>query len=243
MARRTTSGGQFAAAGFDHPILRGPTVPMATISASASAARRQTMIDSQLRTVGIMDGDVLRAFEAVDREAFVPAGFANLAYGDAAIEVAPGRWLLEPMTLALLLQNARIVPSDRALVVGAATGYSAAILGQIGARTLALESDPALAAVARSAGIDVVEAPLTEGWASAAPYDLILFEGSIEFVPPALTAQLASGGRVAAVVRHGSVASAHAGPVLANGRIGGLAFLEVAARPLPGFSRPRYFAF
>jgi hypothetical protein len=62
-------------------------------------------------------------------------------------------------------------------------------------------------------------------------------------VPPALTAQLAPGGRVAAVVRHGSVASAHAGPVLADGRIGGLAFLEVAARPLPGFSRPRSFAF
>ena len=243
MARRTASGGQFAAAGFDHPMLRGPTVTMATISASVSAARRQTMIDSQLRTVGIMDVDVLRAFEAVDREAFVPADFANLAYADAAIEVAPGRWLLEPMTLALLLQNARIVPSDRVLVVGAATGYSAAILGQIGARTLALESDPALAAVARNAGIDVVEAPLTEGWAAAAPYDLILFEGSIEFVPPALTAQLAPGGRVAAVVRHGSVASAHAGPVLADGRIGGLAFLEVAARPLPGFSRPRSFAF
>jgi protein-L-isoaspartate(D-aspartate) O-methyltransferase len=179
----------------------------------------------------------------VDREAFVPADFANLAYADAAIEVAPGRWLLEPMTLALLLQNARIVPSDRVLVVGAATGYSAAILNQIGARSVALESDPALAAIARNAGLDVVEAPLTEGWSAAAPYDLILFEGSIEFVPQAIQAQLAPGGRVAAVVRHGSVASAHAGPVLADGRIGGLAFLEVAARPLPGFARPRAFAF
>lgn len=218
---------------------------MATTLASSPslASRRQTMIDSQLRTVGIIDVDVLRAFEAVDREAFVPADFINLAYADAAIEVAPGRWLLEPMTLALLLQNARVVPSDRVLVVGAATGYSAAIVAHIGARTLALESDAALAAVARNAGLDVVEGPLAEGWATAAPYDLMLFEGSIEFVPPALVAQLAPGGRAAAVVRHGSVASAHAGPVLADGRIGGLAFLEVAARPLPGFTRPRAFAF
>lgn len=218
---------------------------MATTLASSpsSATRRQTMIDSQLRTVGIIDVDVLRAFEVVDREAFVSPAFINLAYADAAIEVAPGRWLLEPMTLALLLQNARVVPSDRVLVVGAATGYSAAIIAHIGARTLALESDAALATVARNAGLDVVEGPLTEGWAAAAPFDLMLFEGSIEFVPPALVAQLAPGGRAAAVVRHGSVASAHAGPVLADGRIGGLAFLEVAARPLPGFTRPRAFAF
>jgi protein-L-isoaspartate(D-aspartate) O-methyltransferase len=215
---------------------------MATTTVSAST-RRQTMIDSQLRTVGVMDVDVLRAFETVDREAFVPPEFANLAYADAAIEVAPGRWLLEPMTLALLLQNARIVPSDRVLVVGAATGYSAAILSSIGARTVALESDPALAAVARNAGLDVVEAPLVTGWAAAAPYDLVLFEGSIEFVPAALSAQLAPGGRMAAVVRNGGVASGYAGPVLADGRIGGLAFLEVAARPLPGFARPRAFDF
>lgn len=212
-------------------------------SSPSMATRRQTMIDSQLRTVGVIDSDVISAFEAVDREAFVPDTFANLAYADAAIEVAPGRWLLEPMALALLLQNARVVPSDRVLVVGAATGYSAAIVRQIGARTLALESDAGMAAVARNAGLDVVEGPLTAGWPVAAPFDLILFEGSIEFVPPALAAQLAPGGRAAAVVRHGSVASAHAGPVLADGRIGGLAFLEVAARPLPGFARPQGFSF
>ena len=218
---------------------------MATTLASSTsmAGRRQTMIDSQLRTVGVIDADVLRAFEAVDREAFVPAEFANLAYADAAIEVAAGRWLLEPMALALLLQNARVVPSDRVLVVGAATGYSAAIVRHIGARTLALESDAGLATVARNAGLDVVEGPLTAGWAAAAPYDLMLFEGSIEFVPPGLAAQLAPGGRAAAVVRRGSVASGYAGPVLADGRIGGLAFLEVAARPLPGFTRPQGFRF
>lgn len=207
------------------------------------AARRQTMIDSQLRTVGITDFAVLGAFDAVDRQAFVPPALAGLAYADAALEVAPGRWLLEPMTLGLLLEHARIVPSDRVLVVGAATGYSAAVIAHIGARTLALESDPALAAIARAGGVDVVEGPLAEGWAGAAPFDLVLFEGGIEAVSPAIATQIAPGGRAAAVVRHLNVGSAHAGPVLADGRIGGLAFLEVAARPLPGFARPRGFAF
>lgn len=226
--------------------LRDLIVPIATASPDASsfAARRQTMIDSQLRTVGIIDADVIRAFEAVPREAFVPAPLANLAYADAALEVAPGRYLLEPLVLGLLLENARVVPTDRVLVVGAATGYSAAIIAAIGARrVLALESDPALAAAARNAGIETVEGPLPAGWAAAAPFDLIVFEGAIEFVPPALAAQLAPRGRVAAVVRHDGVGSAFAGPVLADGSIGGLAFLEVAARPLPGFSRPRGFTF
>jgi protein-L-isoaspartate(D-aspartate) O-methyltransferase len=201
------------------------------------------MIDSQLRTVGIIDADVLRGFESVPREAFVPADMAGLAYADAAIEVAPGRALLEPLVLGLLLEHARIMPSDRVLVIGAATGYSAAVVAQIAPATLALESDPDLAQAARAAGVAVVEGPLTDGWSAAAPYDVIIFEGAIEWVPPVIAAQLAPGGRVAAVMREAGVGSAFAGPVLADGRIGGLGFLEVAARALPGFARPREFVF
>lgn len=208
-----------------------------------AASRRQTMIDSQLRTVGIIDADVIRGFATVARERFVPPAMVALAYADAAIEVAPGRFLLEPLVLGLLLANARIVSTDRVLVVGAATGYSAAIITAIGARALALESDLALAAMARANDIETVEGPLAAGWANAAPYDLVVFEGAIEFVPPAIAAQLAPGGRVAAVLRQEGVGGASAGPVLADGRIAGLAFLEVAARPLPGFARPRSFAF
>ena len=204
---------------------------------------RQTMIDSQLRTVGIIDADVIRAFESVPRENFVPAAMAGLAYADAAIEVAAGRALLEPLVLGLLLERARILPLDRVLVIGAATGYSAAVVAQIAPRTLGLESDAGLAQAARAAGVDIVEGPLAAGWAAAAPYDVIVFEGAIEWVPPQIAAQLAPGGRVAAVVREAGVGSACAGPVLADGRIGGLGFLEVAARVLPGFARPRAFAF
>lgn len=210
------------------------------LSAAHAAILRQTMIDSQLRTVGINDAALLRAFDAVPRENFVPAVMAGHAYSDAAIEVAPGRWLLEPLVLGLLLLNARIATGDRVLVIGAATGYSAAIIAHLGAVVTALENDPALIA---AAAFPVTTGPLVEGWPAAAPYDVILFEGAIEFIPPAIAAQLAANGRAAAVIRHGNVTSAHAGPVLADGRIGGLAFLEVAARPLPGFARPRAFAF
>ena len=200
-------------------------------------AQRQTMIDSQLRTVGVMDGDVLAAFAAVRREDFVPAALRGLAYADAALEVAPGRWLLEPMVLALLLQNARVTAADRVLIIGAATGYSAAVVAAIGARVTALDSDAGLAAPGMVVG------PLSAGWPADAPYDLIIFEGAIEVLPAAIAAQLAPGGRVAAVVRDAGIGRAVVGPVIAGNRIGGLPFLEVAAKPLPGFAAAREFAF
>lgn len=206
------------------------------------AALRQTMLDSQLKTVGVIDAAVLAAMGSVRREDYLPASLSGLAYADAALEVAPGRFLLEPLALALLLQNARITPGERVLVIGAATGYSAAVLAAMGARVTALESDKALAKSARAAGIDVVEGPLPAGWPKAAPYDVLLFEGAIESLPPALTAQLVPAGRAAAVVRVNGVGHGHAGPVVGD-RIAGRAFLEIAAKPLPGFRRAAAFAF
>ncbi|WP_426168820.1 protein-L-isoaspartate O-methyltransferase family protein [Sandarakinorhabdus sp. DWP1-3-1] len=212
-----------------------------------SAQRRQTMINSQLRTVGVIDPAVLAAMAEIPREDFLPPALRGLAYADAALEIAVRRWLLEPMVLALLLQNARVVPGDKILVIGAAGGYTAAVLRHMGASVVAVESDPGLLELARTSGTDVMEAPLVAGHAAAAPYDLILFEGAIETVPAAIAAQLQPHGRVAAVVRDGGIGRASVGPLVTgpggSSRIGGLPFLEVAAKPLPGFEWPRAFAF
>lgn len=204
------------------------------------SATRATMIDSQLKTVGVIDKVVLDAMGTLPRELFLPDHLAGLAYADAAPELAPGRALLEPMVLALLVQTAQVKAGERALVIGSATGYSAAVLAAMGASVTALECDADLAAVAR---VPTVTGPLTEGWAAAAPYDLILFEGSIETVPPAIAAQLAPGGRIAAVVRAQGVGGGYAGPLNVRSEIAGLPFMELAARPLPGFARPHEFAF
>lgn len=216
---------------------------MTSASAAPSAQLRQTMVDSQLKTVGVTDAAVLAAFAAVPREAFLPAALAPMAHADAAQEVAPGRHLLAPLVLALLLQRAAVRPGSRVLVVGSASGYSAAILARMGARVTALESDAALASLAEAAGVPTVIGPLAGGWAAAAPYDLILFEGAVAAVPAAIAAQLAPDGRVAAVLREAGVGRAFVGPVSADGRPRGLPFIEVAAPDLPGFASRREFAF
>jgi protein-L-isoaspartate(D-aspartate) O-methyltransferase len=210
---------------------------------TASAALRQTMVDTQLKTVGVTDEAVLSAFADTPREPFLPAALAPLAHADAAHEVAPGRHLLAPLALALLLQRAAVTPGTRVLVVGSASGYSAAILARMGARVTALESDAALIAMAEAAGVASVQGPLAEGWAAGAPYDLVLFEGAIASVPPAIAAQMAPGGRVAAVLRQSGVGRGFVGPLTGDGSPRGLPFIEMAAPDLPGFAVPREFAF
>lgn len=113
----------------------------------------------------------------------------------------------------------------------------------MGAAVTALESDAALIAMAQAAAVASVSGPLPKGWAAAAPYDLILFEGAIEAVPPAIAAQLAHGGRIAAVLRQAGVGRGYAGPLAAGGRPAGLPFIEMAAPDLPGFASAREFAF
>ena len=209
-------------------------------------ARREAMIDSQLRPTGVNDTAVLAAFRAVARERFVPAAAAAIAYSDAAIEIAPGRALLEPMILGLLLTHAGVA-GLRVLVVGAGTGYSAALLDELGCTVTALEVDATLTAAARAnlagRGVDVVEGPLTAGWPAAAPYDLILLDGAAAELPPALLAQVAEGGRLAGViVGEDRVGRPTVGRV-AVGRFVGSGFAETGAQVLPGFARAVAFVF
>jgi protein-L-isoaspartate(D-aspartate) O-methyltransferase len=166
---------------------------------------REAMIDSQLKPCGIVSPRVVAAFYAVPREDFVPEARRQLAYVDAPQPLGGGRELLPPLSLGTLIEAAEATVGDRALVVGAATGYSAAILAELAGHVIALESDPALAAHARRAldgraNVRVVEGPLEAGWADGAPYTLILIDGAVETLPPELIAQLAEGGRLLTIL-------------------------------------------
>ena len=158
------------------------------------ATQRSAMIDSQLRTVGVNEPDVLAAVAAVPRERFVPAARAALAYVDGAVALGGGRSMVEPMILGLLLTHLRIAPGEKVLIVGAATGYSAAVVAELTPHVTALECDGALAAHARGAGINVVEGPLAAGWAAAAPYDVLLIDGAVPALSAALRPKFSANG-------------------------------------------------
>ena len=215
-------------------------------------ALRTKMVDGQLRTTDVTDLAILDAFLAVPREDFVPAKLRPLAYIDEDIEIFPGfdgdaRYLMEPSPFARLVQAAEITPSDLVLDVGCATGYAASVLAHLCANVVALEQDAGLAASARTtlapqSTISVVSGPLSDGWAKAGPYDVIVVEGSIEVAPHALCRQLKDGGRLVCVLGSGPAAKA----MLyrrSGDDVGGRPVFDAAAALLPGFAKAAGFAF
>jgi protein-L-isoaspartate(D-aspartate) O-methyltransferase len=213
------------------------------------AAQRFNMVESQVRACDVPDTRIQQAMLEVPRERFVPAAKRSLAYAEAAVEVVPGRFLIEPRTLAKLLYIADAGPSDRALVVGCTTGYAAAVLARLVSRVTALETDADLVRVASemlpAVGVRnaaVVQGSLADGHRAAAPYDVILLDGGVETVPEAILAQLADGGRLVAVIQQGTQGRAHV-YLRAGAHVGDRPGFDAAAPLLPGFRKPVGFVF
>ncbi|MCF8475739.1 MAG: protein-L-isoaspartate O-methyltransferase [Pseudolabrys sp.] len=215
------------------------------------AAARRNMVDGQVRTADVTDLRIISAMLEVPRERFVPAAAAELAYLDLSLPVgeagAVPRCLPKPMLLAKLIQAAELAPTDRVLVVGCATGYSAAVLARIAGQVTALEQDEKLVQAAQTAlsgspNTAVVKGPLANGWASGAPYDVILIDGAVEQIPEAFRRQLKDGGRLVCVF--GTSPGASAMLYRRSGdEFAGRAIFDASAAPMPGFVRAPAFAF
>jgi protein-L-isoaspartate(D-aspartate) O-methyltransferase len=220
---------------------------MATkLSEMGAADMRAAMIDSQLRTNDVIDPAVIGAMGAVAREAHVPAALAGVAYMDRAIDLGAGRALNPPLVTGRLLVAADIRAGQRVLLIGAATGYTAALLARLGAEVHAVEEAADLLAAARAATpgatIHWTEGSLAAGAPKAAPFDRIIIDGAIEILPDALTAQLVEGGRIVAAQRDGSVTRLVQG-VKTGGAVALRSFADMDVAPLPGFAAPKGFRF
>jgi protein-L-isoaspartate(D-aspartate) O-methyltransferase len=216
------------------------------------AQARRTMVDGQLRTFDVNDMPLLDAMDTVPRELFVLPGRQDLAYIDQDILVSDGaerRYMLSPMILGRMIQALAIEAGERVLDVACGRGYASAVFHKLGAQVTALESDEALASVAReslgaagAAGVTVVTGPLDEGYAGNAPYDAILINGSVEVRPEALLGQLAEGGRLVCVIGRGRAAQATV-YVRSGDALGERSLFEAAAPMLTPFLRTPGFTF
>lgn len=220
---------------------------MATKYSETSAAdMRAAMIDSQLRTNDVIDPAVVGAMAAEPREAYVPAALAGVAYMDRAIALDRDRALNPPLVTGRMLVAAAIRPGTRVLLIGAATGYTAALLARLGAEVHAVEEQAELMAAARTAvaspAVHWIEGPLNAGAPGAASFDRIIVDGAIETLPDTLVAQLAEGGRLIAARREGAVTRLVQG-VKTGGAIALRSFADMDAAPLPGFGAPAGFRF
>ena len=214
-------------------------------------AARAHMIVSQLQPNRVSDDRVLDAFARIRRELFVPEQLRSVAYVDDDLPLGRGRYLMEPMVAARLIQAAMPGRLDNALVVGAGTGYEAAVLSLLTRTVVALEEDAELARSAHAAlveeaiaSVSVIEGLLHEGCRPRAPYDVVLFAGAVADLPNEIGTQLAEDGRLVAVVK---AVGGGVGRAIVATRTGGVIARRVifdAATPLlPGLTPRPAFVF
>ena len=187
------------------------------MAATSFEIARKAMIDSQIRPNKVIDERVVAAFASTPREEFVPKALRDVAYVDEDLALSGGRYIIEAMVMGRLLQALDIQPEQNILLIGAGTGYTAALLSQLCASVIAIdnrkasvEKTQALLGEMEIGNVAVLNGKLTDGYAGEGPYDAILIEGGVEVMPEALLAQLAPKGKCAAIWRSSSTAQGEA---------------------------------
>ena len=172
------------------------------------ATLRKAMVNSQIRPNKVIDDQVIEAFSTVPRELFVNRQMQELAYIDEDIHLSGGRFIIEAMVMARMIQALKLTPSSNVMCIGAGTGYGAAILSSLAASVIAIETRAQMVEKAQQivAGLDIgnvafVKSRLQDGFPSEAPYHGIIIEGGIEYVPHVLFDQLSNGGHLVSVLR------------------------------------------
>lgn len=212
-----------------------------------SESARFNMIEAQVRTNDVTDVRIHAALDAVLRERFVPSSKRALAYADVPVEIAPGRYLLDPRSFAKALQLASITAEDKVLDVGCGTGYSSVVLGRLAHTVVALEQDADLVRIAsglleNQPNVQVTQGALIEGFKDGGPYDVIFVNGAIEAQPDTLLSQLAEGGRLVAFLQSGAQGRATL-YLKEQGRVGHRGDFDANVPLLAGFKKHVGFVF
>ncbi len=212
------------------------------------AQRRTMMVDTQVRPSDVTKFPIIDAMLSVPREDFVPSTRREAAYMGENVPLGGVRVVLDPRTLAKMLDALDVNPSDLVLDIGTGMGYSAALLSRMAEAVVAIEEDETLARDAEDAlgaigadNVAVVEGPLAEGAAKHGPYNVILLQGGVETVPEAILDQLRDGGRIAAIFMDGALGTCRIGHAIDGGVSWRYAF-NASAPVLPGFEAAHAFA-
>lgn len=180
--------------------------------------RRRIMVDTQIRPSDVTKFPIIEAMLSVPRETFVPAAQREAAYQGGNIDLGNGRVLLEPRTLAKILDALDVSGDELVLDVGCGFGYSAAVVARMAQAVVAVEEDETMIGEAHDLlsdiGADNVilhTGALVDGAEEHGPYDVILVQGGVGDLPAAIAGQLKDGGRIAAIFMDGELGSVSIG--------------------------------
>ncbi|THD75882.1 methyltransferase domain-containing protein [Thalassobius vesicularis] len=211
------------------------------------AARRTMMVDTQIRPSDVTKFPIIDAMLSVPREDFVPADKVQAAYVGDNVSLGGNRVVLEPRTLAKMLDALDITPDELVLDIACGLGYSSAVIAKMAAAVVAVEEDETLAeeaqtALSRAGADNVIQhtGALTAGAAAHGPYDVIVLQGAVERMPEEILAQLKEGGRIAALFAEGELGVVRVGYKI-DGEMNWRFAFNAGAPVLPGFERHRAF--
>ncbi|BDB25164.1 protein-L-isoaspartate O-methyltransferase [Cupriavidus sp. TA19] len=211
---------------------------------------RFNMIEQQIRPWDVLDQEILDLLAVVKREQFVPAAYASLAFVDMEIPLPAGQNMLPPRVEARLLQDLAVRKHENVLEIGAGSGYMAALLANRARHVLTVDIVPELVELARTnlanagvTNVDVAEGNAADGWAAAAPYDVICISGSLPALPQSILSQVKVGGRIAAIVGDLPVMEARLITRVSETEYQVVNLFETAVKPLQGAARPSQFQF
>lgn len=212
------------------------------------AARRTTMVDTQIRPSDVTKFPIIEAMLSIPREEFVPANRREAAYVGENLDLGRGRVMLEPRTLAKMLDALDVQRNELVLDIGCGLGYSAAVIARLAEAVVGVESDADLAdeaqAILSREGADNVilhQGPLHEGAPQHGPYDAIMIQGAVADLPTGLLEQLKEGGRIACLFMEGALGVVRIGYKLDGGISWRFAF-NASAPVLAGFERRMAFS-
>lgn len=212
------------------------------------AARRITMVDTQVRPSDVTKFPIIDAMLSVPREDYVPATKREAAYMGEHITLDGDRVLLDPRSLAKMLEAADIQPNEIVLDLGCGLGYSSAVIAHLADFVVAVEADETMAADAQTTlseqgadNVAVICGPLTDGNAKNGPYDVIMIHGAIEAVPDNLVDQLNDGGRICAIFANGMLGTVKIGYKI-EGKINWKPSFDAGAPLIKGFEKPVQFS-
>jgi len=206
------------------------------------------MVDTQVRPSDVTKFPIIDAMLSVPREEFVPASLREAAYVGENIALGANRVMLEPRTLAKMLDALSIEPDHVVLDLGCGLGYSTAILAKMAEFVVAVEDDADNATQAQNilseSGVDnvaVMQGALRDGAAKSAPYDIVMIQGAVEVVPDAILAQLRDGGRIACIFAEGALGVVRIGHKI-DGAVNWRYAFNAGAPVLSGFQKEAAFS-
>ncbi len=212
------------------------------------ATRRHTMVDTQIRPSDVTKFPIIDAMLNVERENFVPDWKREAAYVGDLVDLGDGRSLLEPRTLAKMLDALNITNEEIVLDIAPALGYSTAVAARMAQLVVGVEADEELASEAQNALMEadadnaiIHTGPLDGGAREHGPYDVILIQGGVEQIPEAILNQLKDHGRIACLFMEGDLGTVRIGQKSA-GRVTWRFAFNASAPVLPAFSKDCVFS-